>query len=221
VFVRRPGPLSWASFRDVFEVDGAPVHDRDARLEKLFRPDPGNATDRVRQIAQESARFNLGSATRTLNIPTLPLLFLNPANQARFSYKKVGEGRQSGMATIEVRCQEVARPTLFRDSGTIGDLPVEGRFWIDPIHGIVLRSVIRFTFARDRGDGSVTTQYRYEAGLRLWVPSEMQERYEDRHVAGASEIRGSTTAIARYSNFRQFTVSTEEKAALPPESPEP
>jgi len=205
----------------VFEVDGAPVHDRNARLEQLFRPDPRSAADRARQIARESARFNLGSATRTLNIPTLPLLFLDPANQARFSFKKAGEGRNSGVATTELRFEDVARPTLFREGGTIGDLPVEGRFWIDPIHGIVLRSVIRFTFARDRGDGSVTTQYRYEAGLRLWVPSEMQERYEDRHVAGASEIRGSTTAIARYSNFRQFTVSTEEKAALPPESPEP
>lgn len=213
VFVTLPGAFSWASFRDVFEVDGAPVRDRDARLEKLFRSDPVGAAERARQIVQESARYNLGSVRRTLNIPTLPLLFLSPANQARFVFRVAREGRNSGMAAVEVQFDEIARPSLFRDPGARSrDLPVEGLFWIDPVHGIVLRSVVRFHFAerRDgtagRGDGTILTQYRYEPELRLWVPSEMEERYE---------TGTETSAVARYSNFRQFTVSTDEQAKLP------
>src|SRR5262245_52180018 len=36
LLVRPLGEESWLQFRDVFEVDGKPVRDRDERLEKLF-----------------------------------------------------------------------------------------------------------------------------------------------------------------------------------------
>jgi VWFA-related protein len=213
VFVTLPGVFSWATFRDVFEVDGVPVRDRDARLEKLFRTDPAGAADRARQIVQESARYNLGPIKRTLNIPTLPLLFLDPTNQARFAFRKVGQGRNTGLVAVEVQYEEVVRPSLFHDPGSQGhDLPVEGRLWIDPTHGIVLRTVMRLHFAErrggtgGRGEGTIITQYRHDSALQLWVPSEMQESYS----AGTD-----TSAVARYSNYRQFTVTTDEQAKLP------
>ena len=47
----------FASFRDVFDVDGRPVRDRDQRLQKLFLSAPAaTAIDQAQRIADESAR---------------------------------------------------------------------------------------------------------------------------------------------------------------------
>ena len=80
-------PFVWAFFRDVREVDGDPVRDRGARLERLF---PSGVTvagrERAAEILEESARYNLG-VHRTLNCPTVALSFLHPRNQARFAFQ--------------------------------------------------------------------------------------------------------------------------------------
>lgn len=219
VFVRLPGAVSWGSFRDVFEVDGVAVRDRDQRLERLLRSDAAGDTERARAILEESARYNIGSARRNLNIPTLALLFLDPRNQARFSFREAGRGRVNGFDSVELRFTEVARPAILREDAS-RDLPAEGAFWIDPARGAILRSTLRFQFARDRGTGRVSTDYRRDPALGLWVPSEMEERYEERRARGFPPANAVTRAVARYSNFRRFTVTIEdEKARLP--SPEP
>ena len=213
VFARLPGVLSWGSFRDVYEVDGVKVRDRDARLERLFRDDPTTAVERARAIVRENARYNIGSE-RTINIPTLPLLFLHPRNRSRFEFERAGRRRVAGVDAVEVRFLETARPTLVREGGAGGDLPAQGSFWVDPTRGTVVRTDTRFRFGADRGIGEVRTEYRREPTLRMWVPSEMEERYED---WSNGSLRSFTGSIARYSNFRQFTVTVEdEKAALPP-----
>ena len=71
-------PLVWAFFRDVRDVDGAPVRDREARLERLFPSGPTPAgRERAQQILEESSRYNLGRR-RTVNSPTIALSFLHP-----------------------------------------------------------------------------------------------------------------------------------------------
>ncbi len=219
VFARLPGTLSWGSFRDVFEVDGVKVRDRDARLEKLFRDEPGSAAERAGAIVQENARYNIGTARRNINIPTLPLLFLDPRNRPRFSFEQAGRHRVAGVDAVEIRFAENARPTLIKDSGSGADLPAEGSFWIDPGRGTVLRTVTRFRFGPDRGSGEITTEYRREPALRMWVPSEMAEKYEDRGAASAG-LGSSTSSVARCSNFRQFSVTIEDEAATLPKAPE-
>jgi hypothetical protein len=213
VFVRLGGDLPWGSFRDVFEVDGQPVRDRDARLEKLFRERPASAVERARAILLESARYNLGPATRTYNIPTLALAFLHPRNQGRFSFKRGGHRRIGGFDGVEVEFEETSVPTLVStDRNAPGNLPARGRFWIDATRGTVLRSEVRLTIGSARFSAFVATQYGPEPGLAIWIPTEMKE--ECRDLPGGYRF-GTLTATARYSNFRRFTVTVEEKAEVP------
>src|SRR5262245_37143557 len=49
----------WIEFRDVFEVDGKPVRDREERLVRLFLTPSTDQQIQAAQIVQESARFNI------------------------------------------------------------------------------------------------------------------------------------------------------------------
>jgi hypothetical protein len=216
VFVRLAGDIPWGLFRDVFELNGKKVRDRDERLEKLFRNPSPSALEQAQKILEESARYNIGGAWRTLNLPTLPLLFLHTRNQSRFAFEPGERRRIAGVETIELRFEEVARPTLVTDAAG-GDLPSKGRFWIDPQRSTVLRSEVVFRFEPDLATGSIETEYRLQPRLGMWVPHEMKEAYEDLPGTHRPVFRNPTRAQARYSNFRQFNVTTEEKATLPPE----
>jgi len=221
VFVRLAGDVPWGLFRDVFEVNGQKVRDRDERLEKLFRTPSPSALEQAHRILEESARYNIGTAARTLNVPTLPLVFLHARNQARFSFEPGGRRRIAGFEGLEVRFEETARPTIVTDA-TGGDLPARGRFWIDPSRGTVLRSEVVFRVEPRRAEGSIDVEYRSQPRLGMFVPWEMKERYEDLRGATRPVFGAPMQATARYSNFRLFTVTVEdEKAALPPGSPEP
>jgi VWFA-related protein len=215
VFVHLAGDVPWGLFRDVFEVNGNKVHDRDERLEKLFRERAPGALEQAGRILRESARYNIGPQ-RTVNLPTLALLFLHPRNQPRFRFEAGGRRRFGQFEGIEVAFDEVQRPTITSGfSG--GSVPASGRFWIDESRGAVLRSEIRYRFEPNRAVGLIATEYRAEPRLGLWVPVEMTERYEDMPGTRDPVFRHAAEATARYSNFRQFSVSTDEKAALPPE----
>jgi hypothetical protein len=215
VFVRLGGEIPWGTFRDVFEVDGQKVRDREARLEKLFGASlSGSAPLRVRAILDESARYNIGPVMRNVNFPTLALAFLHPRNQHRFAWKRGGTRRFGTVEGLEVEFEEVARPTLVDQDGH-GDLPAKGRFWIDPERGTVLRSETRFSLgtmgAPQGARAQVATEYRAEPRLAMWVPAEMREEYA---------FGSRATATARYSSFRKFTVTVEDvTATLPSETP--
>lgn len=88
LLVRLQGVHTWIQFRDVFEVDGRQVRDRNDRLVKLFLQPSDSTREHVRKIVAESSRYNIGSLTRTINMPILPLAFLNEANQPRFRFER-------------------------------------------------------------------------------------------------------------------------------------
>ena len=68
-----------------------------------------------------------------------------------------------------------------------------------------------FRFRPGDSKATITTEYRVEPRLTVWVPAEMRERYE------GGEFGGVTEAVARYSGFRQFQVSIEQgDVRLPP-----
>jgi VWFA-related protein len=219
VFVRLGGAIPWGTFRDVFEVDGQKVRDREGRLEALFSASsPATVVQRARAILNESARYNIGPAVRNINFPTLSLTFLLPINQRRFAWKRGGTRRFGTVEVLEVRFEEVERPTLVDQDGQ-GDLPAKGRFWIDPARGTVLRSEAEFRFEPARARAYVATQYRAEPKLAMWVPSEMREEYEDLPAASTPVFRSPSEATARYSDFRKFTVTIEDVTATVPEGP--
>jgi VWFA-related protein len=212
VFVRLTGPLPWGTFRDVYEVDGQKVHDRQQRLEKLFFAPKSSDYEQAQAILDESSRYNLGRADRNVNTPTLGLLFLSARNQSRLAFKRRGTRTIAGFPTVEIAFEERATPTLVHDrSGR--DVPASGRFWIDETRGTVLRTEIEYDLEPDKGSrspdtwerGSVSTEYRRETALGCFVPDTMKELYNFRGI-------GRIETSARYSNYRRFDVSVVEEA---------
>jgi hypothetical protein len=93
LLVKPGGDAGWMEFRDVFDVDGRPVHERSERLVKMFlEPSPSTARQ-ISRILNESARFNIGDIDRNVNTPVFPLQFLEAANQPRFRFKQTGDRR--------------------------------------------------------------------------------------------------------------------------------
>jgi len=217
------GADRYVEFRDVFEVDGKPVRDRQERLTALFfNGSSSAASPRIQQIIDESARYNIGTIQRNVNTPTLPLLFLSPDNQPRFRFKRVTDHAPvithsprdtSANFTIAtdvwvVEYEETQRKTLIRT--TAGkDIPARGRFWIEPATGRVLMSELTADSSAVRA--TIDVSYQSEPLLGFLVPIEMRERYEGRR--DSTLIEGNAT----YGNFRQFQVRTEERIA--PSSP--
>ncbi len=82
------GPAEWLPFRDVYEVDGQKVRDREGRLAKLFLQRSATSMEQARQISLESARYNLGAMQRTINTPILSLLYLQFDVQPQFRFTR-------------------------------------------------------------------------------------------------------------------------------------
>ncbi|MCK7492273.1 MAG: hypothetical protein MZW92_12240 [Comamonadaceae bacterium] len=116
VRVEDAGRTLWLAFRDVAEVDGRPVRDREERLQRLFRTPPANALAQARAIAFASAQYNIGDVVRTVNMPTLALEFLEPAAQTRSRFRKAAEETVDGVRAWVVSFEERARPTRIQDN---------------------------------------------------------------------------------------------------------
>jgi hypothetical protein len=194
----------WTPFRDVFERNGVKLRDREERLAKLFLDGSSRPSfDQARQIMRESSRYNIGSVERTINVPTLALAFLTPEHRGRFRFEVL---RRDDEGTV-VEFREVVKPTYV--ATTAGkDLPVTGRYWVDESTGAVRRSELDAVDTTVEAHIRVT--YRFDEGLRLWVPGRMEERYKNRYTT--SEVRG----VATYSRFRKFQVSTSEELSKDP-----
>jgi len=225
VFVRAPGTaLPWWLLRDVYEVDGRAVRDRQARLEKLLVGGPADGLERARAIADEGARFNLGRSVRNFNVPTLVLAFLHPSVQPRFSFERKGTATIEGRSFVEIAFRELAAPTVIRGPDAHPDVLAAGRVWIhDGRDGTVGRTELVLELP---GDGAMTralltTEYRPYRALALWVPVEMRDRLQtelvgERGRSGSVEV---VEGLAAYSGFRQAGVSTQEEFRLPASEP--
>jgi len=225
LLVRPPGTERFVEFRDVFEVDGRPVRDRQDRLTRLFLGDAD--IDRVMAIVQESARYNIGNIPRNINTPMLPLVFLQEGYQYRFRFKRArsgppdlaglvlagrGEGAvfRAGVDVWVVEFRETRANTVIH--GTEGDdFPAAGRYWIEPDTGAVLMSEL----VMEKGDirAVIDVSYQSEPLLGLRVPVAMHERYRAR----SDRVEG----IASYGKFRQFQVRTDEVIEKPDAAPAP
>ena len=78
----------YVELRDVFELNGEPVRDRQTRLEKLLGEGSAGAQASISSIITQSARYNLGNIVRNINTP-LPVsarwIFQPPATPRRRS----------------------------------------------------------------------------------------------------------------------------------------
>ena len=217
LLLRPDQSTTWVQFRDVFEVDGKAVRDREERLTALFLAPDANASERARQIREESARYNIGGIGRTMNVPVLPLAVLSPENQPRFRFTVDGGDRPRNAASGSdlpqtpsfrvsaevwvVRFTELSSPTIIvtRNNKNIFS---RGRFWIEPSSGRVLMSEMITEDADVRGQ--INVSYQSEPLVGLLVPIEMRERYT------SPGYKATITGQATYGKFRRFQVDVNE-----------
>jgi VWFA-related protein len=192
----------WLGYRDVTERNGKSIGDHHDRLAQLFsgsQPD----LETAKKITQESARYNVGSVTRTFNVPTSALFFFNSGDLHRFTLKLAGTEKVGGADATKIEFRETARPTMIgtRDGR---DVPCEGILWVTPQDGSVLRT--QLTVADYSGKGSravIDVFYESNAQMGMPVPVRMEERYNTSNA--------QVTATATYSDFKKFQTSAVVK----------
>jgi hypothetical protein len=209
-----PPDEDWFTFRDVFEVDGQPVADREQRFRELFTRGPSSAVEQAMKIAAENARYNLGDVYRTINVPTFVLTVLRPMNRARFVFEKVGEESIDGTSTWIVSYKEIKKPTFIK-SETGKALMSQGRLWVDPSNGRVVKTELVVGGVRSvRDRATIVVTYGPQADLGIWVPIEMTELYDKPSKPKAERVAGS----AIYSNFRRSDLKNRLEATGPTQS---
>ena len=205
VMVRLAEPAAWMSFRDVLEVDGRKVNDRERRLIDLLQKPNPSTLQQARELAAESARFNIGSLQRTINVPDIALEFLSTRHANRISFTPPERATIGGAQTLVLRFKEHTGPSILRNT-LGGDLLVNGRVWVDAESAALVRTEV---VVRDRlTAGSCVVDFAMDERLAIRVPTKMTERYD---------LPGETIdGAARYSDYRRFGVMTSEKVVKPP-----
>ena len=198
LLVRPPGSSDWFQFRDVIEVDGKPVRDREQRLTQLFLTPTADAVKRPAQVTEESARFNIAQIG-TLNKPLTVLSFLQATYRSRFRFLPGRIDSKVGPNARVVQFSEFGAPTLLH-YGFEG-IPATGRMWIDERSGSVLRTELVFTVRNVKNE--IMTSFAFDPELMVYEPAEMREQY-----AG---FEGNFTGVATYGHFRRYQVQTEER----------
>jgi hypothetical protein len=199
---------SLVALRDAFEVDGAAVRDRENRLAGLLSRGGEQSWRRAAAIANESARFNIGSRViaRNINVPTFALQLLHGSNRARFRFSLRTDKRRDGVVVggtavatkglVELEFRERERPTIVREQGG-GDQPLRGTVSVDPQSGEVWQTHLTW----ERGpSGFIDVSFGQDPAVDILVPLRMLEAYR----AGPTTINGDAT----YSNFRRFVTSS-------------
>ena len=205
----------WISFRDVYEVDGVAVRDRDDRLRRLFL-DPGVGIGvQLQAIRDESARYNLGLVERNINVPLFLLQFLRDENRPRSRFKLGARREVDGHRTVRLEFEERVRPTIITDiQGR--DVAAKGWFLVDEATGAIAETVLKIE--ENGSTGVIRVEFRHDPALGMWVPAEMSELYQaltQRSLSGAPRAETLVEGTAKYTKFRRFQVKIEEKLVIP------
>ena len=192
----------WMPFRDAYEVKGRKLRDRNDRLLKLFTSNDKERFEKAARYSDDTHKHNLGNVARTINIPTLAMMFLHPRVNERFEFTDGGEDNIGGRIVRKAMYKEVARPTLIKTSRG-RDLALTGFLWIDPLSGTVIKSELNAADPIVRCQ--VVVNFRRDEGLDLWVPEKMEEYYKA--YTGLDDI----LATATYTNVRRILKSDIER----------
>jgi hypothetical protein len=197
--VQVPGGTEWLPFRDVYEVDGRAVRDREDRLSKLFLTPSVEAIQRARAIVGESNRYNIGGLSRTINVPVLAFEVLRPEMQTRFQFAAAKRDRGDAASVDVISFRETTRPSFVKGPNG-GDMPSTGRLWIDRETGTVRKTELIIDTSIVRAQ--ITTTFGDEPGFAVAVPVAMDEHYTDRG-------KPVVTGVAKYSKFRKFGIDVK------------
>lgn len=197
------GANTWLGVRDVLEIDGEPVAGDRAELRALLEDTSRPLASRLRALSDQQAKYNLGNLYRTINVPTLPLVFLLPDRQARFRFKHTGATVFHDTPVWIVSYEEKERPTIIKTPEG-ADVTSSGTFWIDPTTGAVLRSELRAGEIPGRPLHTIIlVGYAYNSRFDMLLPDDMNELY----LTGRSRIE----AHATYTNYRRWEAEARIK----------
>jgi hypothetical protein len=200
VILQLPPDEAWYGFRNVIEVDGQPQPEREHRLEEIFASSEGDPVERAMQLADESAKFNVGAVYRTVNLPTFVLSVLRPANRKRLTFESAGREEIDGTPTWIVGYREQKESSFISTPEGRG-LKVSGRFWAEPSTGRVVRTELNV--GPERGTpwkGQIVVDYKYDEQSDAWLPAEMREVYENPRKPKDGRITGEAT----YGEYRRL-----------------
>ena len=141
LLVKYPGDTLWQTFRDVAEVDGMPVRDREERMITLFLQPLSNALRRASEIASAGSQYSVadvGTLSNALGV----LGFLQRHYVGRFRFNPAGLEKKLGPDVRTVRFVEFTRPTILRTDAN-RDLHSEGLIWIEEGTGRVVKTELQ------------------------------------------------------------------------------
>jgi hypothetical protein len=214
LLVRPVGSDGWMQFRDVTEVDGKKLKDRNDRLARLFLEPSKSTAAQSRKIMDESSRYNIGDIERNINLPVLALAVLDRRMQGGFQFDvekandKVDLPKSSAFAppadALVITFRET-QPRTMVASPQGRNLQSSGRFWLDRVTSQVYMTEIGIDDVWLKAQ--IFVAYGPVDTINLPVPVEMHEHYENK--LNGTKVDGAAT----YSNFREFTVNVDEDIA--------
>jgi hypothetical protein len=189
-----PAARAWIAIRDVAEVDGKPVADRQDLQALLHENSIGTV---AQELKEHNARFNIGRVERNFNEPTFALQALERRNVSRFRFVLAGINRRGRTAVATLKFTEHDTPTLVVD-GLDPNRAIfsSGEFSVEADTGRVHQTIV--TFQDPTLNGQLATEYVLDSELALWLPSRFTENW--------IEPNGMVTGDARYSDWHRFEV---------------
>jgi hypothetical protein len=197
-----------AALRDVYAIDTKPTRERKPRITALLAvPAPAMSDwDTAARFPQEGAvHFALDIIVK-VNEPTKALEFIALSAQRDLKYKLDGTKKINGVETVAIGFEEPAGPEKKYALGTRRNSRASGRIWVDPATGAVHQTEL---WVESKGESAtVSVKYAPDPKLRLMLPTETNETYEERELSsglGSSPGSGvawlhSFQASAKYSN---------------------
>lgn len=195
--VRLPNGEAWVGFRDVSSVNGHSVKREGRSISGLLNERTDDAYAEAEAITRENAKYNIGTVYRTINVPLQVLELMHPQLRSRFSFRMTESTRVAGEDAVVIEYTEQVLPSLISD-GFGGDVRANGRLWVNPESGAVLRTELGFHGASTAylKEVLIRVDFQRDRKLQLLLPSELDETYG----LEIEVLRGH----ASYRNYRRF-----------------
>jgi hypothetical protein len=193
-FVRIDESSAWMMVRSVLKVDGRSVPGSHDRILAALADAPARRTARLRALADEGARFNIGALQRNFSDPLLAVTFLDQARRPRFAFTDAGEHVTGGNRARRLRFDEQVRPTLIRNGRNGESIPANGAVDVAE-DGRIVRTDLQVE-VDGRTTAGIRVSFEIDPKLGMVVPAMMEEDY-----AAAGTV---ISCKAVYRNFRRF-----------------
>jgi hypothetical protein len=208
LFLSLTAERTWLTIRRVQRVDGRAITDSRERIEDILAEAAPARAARLRQLLDESARFNLGQLSRNFSDPTLVLQFLQPAVQSRFAFTLAGAASIKGVDAWRIDFVEHGSPTVVTLNGA--EVRSRGSIWVSRDGATVIETELAQSNPAIHLEARTRVSFRPDASIEMWVPVRMEEGYKQQQLGWwgtpprTAVVSETIECVATYSNFRRF-----------------